>query len=474
MYTKAVTLAIVLILTCIQGGFSENQTPTVSPIYPSDELPFNVLIEKTDFSLPNGIHSYVSAIYDGKWLLLAGRTNGMHTFNNNSDNFPPNKQNTTVYVVDPRHQTVAFKSLDDSTSGLTQNQIDLLSVTSCEFYQHEKTLYVAGGYGVDTATGLFNTKDSLTAIDIPGFMHWVTSSSNEETAVQHIRQTSNPLLQVTGGYMSRVNEHLTLLVFGQNFTTFYTPGTNGIYTEQVRRFHLVDDGKKLIIHPKESEAPNPNYRRRDLNVVPIIQKSHEFYLSGYAALSGVFTLTGGAWTVPVLISSEGTTSMADPDDPNTFKQGMNNYACPTIGLFCKKSHKMYVVICGGISYGSFHDGVFTKDPKLPFINQLTTVEINKEGVFKQFIMEDKYPVVLTPNDKHRLRFGAGAQFLPVGGLPAYKNGVLKLNKLEQERVLLGYIVGGIQSKVGNTKTRADSGASPHIFKVFLEPKDKTH
>src|ERR1041385_5335946 len=127
------------------------------------------------------------ATHRGKWLLLAGRFNGLHGFNPNG-NFPPNTQNTTVFVVDPNLQTVSTRSLTNLESGLTQAQIDLLSVTGAQSYQSGKTLYMTGGYGVDTATTNFTTKACLTAIDVPGLIHWVVNPTNGETVVQHIRQ----------------------------------------------------------------------------------------------------------------------------------------------------------------------------------------------------------------------------------------------------------------------------------------------
>src|SRR6266849_3755572 len=140
--------------------------PTTST--PGTGLPFRIAIDFAGFSLPGGIHSYVTGSANGKWLFLAGRTNGMHTFNNDKNNFPPAQQNSTVFVVDFVQQTVATRSLTDPGSGLTQTQIDSLSVTSPQSYQVGSTLYMAGGYGVDTATGRFSTKDAFTAIDVPG------------------------------------------------------------------------------------------------------------------------------------------------------------------------------------------------------------------------------------------------------------------------------------------------------------------
>jgi hypothetical protein len=452
-------------LPCFVHG-DDNQTDMVSPVLPSTELPFQVHIVQDSFTLPSGLQSYVYATYEGKWLLLAGRTNGLHNFEDDNNNFPPNKQNTVVYVVNPKTQRIFQKSLDDPSSGLSQEQIDTLSVTSPQFYQWKKKLYISGGYGVDTATGQFGTKDTLTSIDIPGLMHWVSHPNPETIASEYIQQISDPIFQVTGGYMTRVDDNLSLLIFGQNFIGYYLPTSNGNYTQQVRRFKIDVDSPDLQVTTFSPTDPDPSFRRRDLNVVPIIQTVDQEEQSSYVALSGVFTLEGGAWTVPVNIYPDGSTFMPDPCLSTTFKQAMNNYACPNLGLFSKHRSSMYTTIFGGISYGYFKDGQCTTDSELPFINQVTTIEIDQDGQFTQYIMEGQYPVILY-KQTIPLLFGAGAQFIPTDHLPAYSNGVLKFDKLHDNGEIIGYIVGGIQSIVGNTQSYSETSASPHIFKVYL-------
>src|SRR5260221_14655940 len=88
-------------LGCTSGVIAQNQTATLSPILSSNAVPFSIQIEPAGFSLPSGLQSFVLGIHDGKWLLLAGRINGLHGFNNTNDTFPANTQNTTVFVVDP-------------------------------------------------------------------------------------------------------------------------------------------------------------------------------------------------------------------------------------------------------------------------------------------------------------------------------------------------------------------------------------
>ncbi len=442
-----------------------NQTDTLSPILSEDDLPFVITIEEETLQLPAGIHSGAGANYKGKWVFIAGRTNGLHGFGAEAP-FPPSKQNTTVYVVDWAAQQISSRDLTNASSGLTQNQIDQLSVTSPQSFLQDRTLYICGGYGVTTATGAFGTKSTLTAVDIPKLIKWV--QTGEGSVAKAIRQTSNEWMRVTGGYMAAVNRHLEgLLIFGQNFAGVYTDASNGAYTQQVRRFQIIDSGKKLYVQARDSESPNPNYRRRDLNVVPTIKRGKQ----GFVALSGVFTLDTGIWTVPVVIDSNGATKMADPSLASTFKQGMNNYVSATAGVYSKSTKDMYVVQLGGISFGYFDGGSFTTDSGIPFINQVTTVKMDKRENFTQYLNAAEYPVILSTgsNPGNRLIFGAGACFMKNENLRCYPNGVGDLDKMKGPTVL-GYVVGGIMSTLPNTSAMSDSTASPYIFRVILTPK----
>jgi DNA-dependent RNA polymerase auxiliary subunit epsilon len=459
----------------VQGFCGINQTDDLSPILSPDALPFEITISLADFQLPSdsnnsfGLQGFVYAVYNNKWLLLAGRTNGVHGFSNTDDNFPPREQNRTVYVVDPIGKTVVSRSLLEPSSQLSVEQIETLSVTSAQYNQYNNTLYVVGGYGLDTALGRFTTKSTLTAIDVPGLMGWVEGSNT--SAAAYIRQTSHPLMQVTGGFLTRTGAHEPfLLILGQNFLGSYTVNSNGDYTQQIRPFKIIDNGIDLYVKPEAQFTPNSSYRRRDLSVLPIVQKSGTSYAAAVVALSGVFTLDTGVWTVPILINGDGSSSMADPANPSTFKQGMNNYDCARTGLYSKRTNEMYMLLFGGISYGFISGGSFQTDPQIPFINQVTTVKIDAQGNFQQYLMDNQYPEIFSQfsNPGNTLLFGAEARFIAANNLPAFPNLVFSLDELGNTPSLLGYIVGGIQSTLPNTSTITDSAASPYIFSVYLK------
>ncbi len=470
---------ILLALMAVLSLYGDNQTPFITFPLPETSLPFRLEIAVASFSLPNGLQAYVFGRHKQEFLLLAGRTYGLHGFL--GDTFPVSSQNTVVYVLTPSTGAIISRALTDPSSGLTQEQIDQLSVTNAEFFQGDgsDTLYMIGGYGINTATQTRETKSVLTAIDIPKLINWVKNGPNAKSVAKCIRQVSNPLLQVTGGLLYQANPHQPyLLGFGQNFIGSYIDTTsNGIYTHQVRQFQILDNGKTLVVQPYNQPTPLPDYRRRDLNIVPIITKQGPSLEQSYVALGGVFTPGDnfGAWTIPIEIAPNGSSTMS-----STFAQGMNNYSCPTIGLYSKKTDDMYTVLFGGISFlysvnGGFYQpgGSFIEDAELGFTNDVTTIHIDSSGNYSQYFMSATFPTI-TPSfgtaPGPALLFGASADFLPASNLPLYPNGVIAFDKLDSSPILLGYIVGGIQSSMNETDSEfgnVDTHASNYIFTVTL-------
>lgn len=464
---------LIFLILGIEPSFakvSDNQTDTLSPVLPPTGLPFRVIIEKANFQLPVGFHSGVVGVYKGLWILIAGRTNGLHGFDA-TNNFPPDAQNTNIYVVNSITGSVASRALNDPTSGLTQQQIDTLSVTSPEGFQEGDTLYMAGGYGVDTTTGAFGTKAVFTAIYLPGIVEWVTQPGNKgQSIAKNIRQVYNPIFQITGGAMFKLG-NVIQLVFGQNFDGQYTDGSNGTYSRQVRQFRLKNVGGNLSVDVLSSmpSSPDPNFRRRDLNVLPALLNNNNKLQYGLIAYAGVFTLATGVWTVPVIINGVNDPMMPNPNLPTTFKQAMNQYICAAAALYSRKYTSMYHLFFGGISFGFFQNGTFQTDNEIPFINQITTIKKDKNNQFTQYLMDAQYPLIRSTgsNPGNPLLFGAGATFIP-NNILQYPNSVISLDTIRRPTVI-GYIVGGIQSTLANTNVITDSSASPFVFKVTLVP-----
>ncbi len=458
---------------------ADNQTADITPIQLHSSLPYSISVQPYDFgaeALPT-LHSYNAAQVDGKWIVFAGRTNGLHGFDQvAANNFPSQYQNQDVWVIDPVAKQSWHRSLTEASANVTASELLSLTPGNTQFYQKGDRLYVTGGYGIvaGTTNGTWN---KLTAFDLPSMLDWVVNDTPMDDNA--IRQITNTQFTVTGGAMYEINGR-TQLVFGQNFPGNYTPGSNGQYTSQVRSFDILDDGVNLSVANLTAD-PSPKdeskYRRRDLNVVPVIKPDTGSGLGeGLVVLSGVFTTSDGVWTVPVEIDDTGTPSMADPNAPDTFKQGFNGYHSAKLGLFSEATGSMHEILFGGISYQTLDTDTQTviNDPAFPFINDITSVVIDSSGQFSQHWIGE-YPTILDQNNM-RLRFGANAEFFPAEGVPTYDNGVFKLDEITQP-TLLGYIFGGIASNSPNTRDPntgapipgAISGASNRIFAVMYTP-----
>jgi hypothetical protein len=377
-----------------------------------------------------------------------------------------------VWIIDPVRKQSWHRSLEGGSGGLTTLELNSLTPTNNQFYQRDERLYMTGGYGVQNMLGdgtpINGTFDRLSAIDLPGIIDWVITGSG--MAKNHIRQINSPSFRVTGGAMYEMGGR-THIVFGQDFSGNYNPNKNGTYTNRVRSFDILDDGTTLAIANASATTPDANYRRRDLNVFPVIRADGGGLEEGLVVLSGVFTPSLGAWTVPVEIGALGNPSMDDPADPSTFKQGFNGYHSAKLGLFSEATGEMHEVLFGGISlqYLNTQTMQIVTDEDLPFINDITSVVIDPAGNYAQHWIGE-FPVISDPEGT-RLRFGANAEFFLADGIDSFQNGVIKLDALTQPTTL-GYIFGGLTANGPHTRSGsppAVSAASNIIFEVLYTP-----
>jgi hypothetical protein len=451
-------------LSVVSAASAQNQTPTLSPIVVGGDLPYevNVYVRNMGSATIPTLQSFAFGQLGDEWVIVAGRTNGLHNFSGDgTTNFPPQFQNTNVWVIDPVAQQSWSRSLTDPSAGLTAAQVDSLSATNTEFFQNGTTLYVAGGYVYDSVGNDFTTYDTLSALDLPGVVAWVKDDVGSLAA--NLRQLTDPVFKVTGGIMQQIDGR-TLLVFGQDFEGPYTPGVSGVYTHEVRSFDIDDDGGELGISNLAISMPIPAYRRRDLNVVPFLHNEGPgTYTEGLIAFSGVFTEAVGVWTVPVEITAAGVPSMADPNDPNTFKQGMNNYDSPTISLYRTSDDSTHTLVFGGISLQFYDEETSTivTDNNAPFIKQSTSIVRSSAGAYTQYLLESgAFPTINGVNGP--LLFGAGARFFPAGDVPMIGD-LVDLDSLGGS-MLLGQIYGGIMATAPNN---GPSTASSYVFDVVL-------
>ncbi len=436
-------------------------------------------VDTESASLPT-LQSFAKATFDGNWVMLAGRTNGLHNFTADGiQNFPPKYQNTDVWVVDPATHQVWSRSLADVSSGLSQTAIDSLSATNTLSHQDGETLFVAGGYVYDSTTNNFTTYNALTAIDLPSLVRWVkgedaTLAANAILQVAGEEATDGSyeggFFEVTGGGLHQLGDRF-FLVFGQNFAGPYIPGRNGVYTSQVRGFDIVYDmARGTLSYENVLASPaggDPSlFRRRDLNTFSILTPSSQGPVESVLALSGVFYNGNAVWTTPVEIAADGVPQTPDPaTDHDTFRQAMNQYHSANVGLYSPSEGVMTEILLGGISANVFDTRVegLVYDSHYGFTNQITAVIRDAALQYRQEYL-GTYPEVRDGGGS-LLHFGASAEFFVADGIETLAGGIINLDALTSETVL-GYVFGGIASNQPNFGTTV---ASSLIFEVRYMP-----
>ena len=309
----------------------------------------------------------------------------------------------------------------------------------------------ATGAALTASTDNFTTYDTLTSINVKGMIRAVMSGGDvaKESA---IRQISDPRLAVTGGDLGTLGGR-TYLVFGQNFQGGYAlranpaapPSFTQIYSDEIQSFRIVAAGKTLAIKGYQALRDPTNFRRRDGNMGSVITRSGQ---PGFAYYGGVFTPgnNAAAYQAPILIGANGKVRV-----DASYQQFFDQYTTANIPLYDAKSRAMIAVFMGGI-------GIYDYDyPNGPLTNltsggnspgwvdDVSSLVQSKNGQDQEFIM----PPIPGPGTTARM-----SAFFASPSVPAYANGVIKLNKLKRPTVL-GYMYGGIYSTVAANGQHGD-------------------
>jgi hypothetical protein len=466
-----VVLPVILGLTGVKyklpGSFVAEAplgNPTLPPaVATPSNLPYTLQFTQVPLTSVPTIQSGVYAQSGGKWLIIGGRTNGLHGFDPNGLNsFPPRFQNNSIIVVDP--QTGQTWTKDWSNTDVPASVWAALASTNQQAYQRGDRLYTTGGYSFNANTNQFVTYDTLSSLSVSGLINAVINGGAISTL---IKQIHDPRFEVTGGDMNAIGNR-TFLNFGQDFQGGYNGNTASIsqvYTDEIRSFQIHDNGSTLTISDYQAQRDPVNFRRRDGNLADstILPNGK----AGLTAFGGVFTVPAGTgYREPIAIGPNGKGTV------NTdYLQYFNQYTSSRIGMYNASTRTMNTVFFGGISLYtySFDTGKLTQDPGLPFVDQVVSYVEKPNGQTREFILpsipSDVGPFASIPGAKNVNLYGANAAFFASPDLATYSNGILKLDQF-RKATTLGYIYGGIVANQGNFGQTTASGT---VFKVTIVP-----
>ncbi len=406
--------------------------------------PFSISIEKVVTTQPlPGYHSFAFAQHNGKWLIMGGRTNGLHGLNPN-DSFDQTYANNNAVVID----TATWQIYYSSFSNLPYAVADPLRSTNMQYVQDGDYLYMVGGYGRDSILNLFVTFPVLSSIRVDSLINAVIANTNINP---FIRQFTDSSLQVCGGELQKMGNDFYLL-FGHNFNGRYDQQVGSSfftqeYINQVRKFNIVNDTISVLANNFSFRTDTNNFHRRDLTSGPIITPSGQERIMAYG---GVFKKNKD---LPFLEPIEIETNK---DSVYTYQQVMSHYTCANLPIFDSVNLNMYSTFLGGISLYDYDPNTNTviQDTLVPFISDITTFTKRSNGMMEECVLPLQLPYLL----------GSNAKFILGENVPQYGNEVIKLKAINN-RIMAGYLFGGIRSDAPNYSTT--TVANDTIYRIYI-------
>lgn len=515
-FRAVLALPLLAALAASVAGCATTSKPATLPAAEAD-VPYRLSLQA--FTVPGlpGLHSVVKAVYQGKLVIFAGRTNGMHDFPPQRDagivqSFPPEKANNRVYVVDLGRRTLLGSAAVDDLPAKIATQ---LKSTNAQSFTRDGKIYIVGGYGTTADGSSMQTLDQVLAIDLAGLIQTIQSGGrlDSQFAARYIHAGDHPALAITGGGIEPAGDQV-LLAFGQLFNGLYTPDQSVAqqeYSQAVRgvQFALTDeveDGVPGIAVTYLGKCPNPPmtepqptpdgpYHRRDYTLLKVLAPDGSPRIG---AFGGVFK--GGrmeGYVHPVYLTPTSTPSCGREggqklnlvlSEDTASSQWLSQYEGPIIPVYSGSRKAMYTTALGGISQFYWdpatrslkHDEIdYSKNPPvdgLPFINSVSTLRVGGPGNGNFLHAGEQFPPVgrepqcdLAGRQIKAPYLGANSWFVMADNLPL-SNGVLLLDRITAP-TLVGYIFGGIASTLPYPGKA--TCASNVVYAVILDPRQAT-
>jgi hypothetical protein len=397
-----------------------------------------------------GFHSGALISYNGRWIAIGGRTNGLHGFQS-AFSFPFNGKNMNAYLINPITGEVNSASMLD----LPETLYEPLTSSNIPFCVHQGYLYMIGGYGWKESVNDYVTFPTMHRIDLACLETSILAGQLQENCIEQI---TDDRLAITGGHL-KVLDGKFHLVFGHRFDGIYAVnnGNNAFYhqeySNEIRRFNIVETGNGMEMINFEAQQDTVNFHRRDYNLV------HQIFpdgSDGFTAFSGVFQKNA---VLPYLntVDISSTTATVVPN----FDQHLSQYHNAVMPIFDSTANKMDTYFFGGMS--RFRIDTQTQemidDTLVPFVKTISRVSRDANGILEEEQLPIEMPAFL----------GSNMEFILADGIATNEYGIILSNKLPNQRTLVGYLIGGILSPEENISETDPtiSEANTQVFGVYI-------
>lgn len=426
-------LIIILFLSGVNRYFAQ-----------TDNYKYSVSLNPVSFPNLPGLHSFVIAQDKGKWLVIGGRKDGSHA-RQPFRAFPGDENNTEIFVIDASDKKFWKTSVNDLPVSLKEQ----LQSGNMNFYQDDNTLYIVGGYAYSATEDDHITFPYLTSVSVHGLIKAIMNGTSINS---FFNQTRDTVFAVTGGQLGKIG-NIFFLVGGQRFDGRYNPMGHPTYKQTyvdgIRKFSINNSGRQLSFSDFEESTDQFNLHRRDFNLIPQIFPNGSY---GYTVSSGVFQSNVNLpFLNPVDISASGYQPVT------SFNQYLSNYHTAKVCLYDKKNKQMNALFFGGISEFYFSENELVRDRNVPFVKTISRLSRYADGSLHEFALPVEMPSLT----------GANGEFITNHKLSVYSNGIINLNKIKGDSVLIGFIYGGIISTEINPFTR-NNNESTSVSNIIYE------
>jgi hypothetical protein len=379
------------------------------------------------------LQSFVFGQSGNYWLLIGGRTNGFHGFGS-ATNFPFKKANKFVYV----YNTATNKLDSMATAFLPTVLREQYTSSNMQHFQVGNYLYVSGGYGEFHAKlpdSTWTTYSTLSRVNIAQIINAVLTKNLIKFRTSVVYAKDN-LTASTGGEMYKLLDGKFYLVLGHRFIGMYgSSKAKQTYLDSIHVFKLTETPSSINITAGSRQYISDNlvdsvtqFRRRDLLVVPAIQKGGKGI--GLTVYGGVFTSGAGVpFRNPIYLKGGAIPSY---QLDNSYTQTSNIYATANVEMFDANNDVMLTTAFGGIG----NDVASGRDD---FTQKIMTIsKNNRTNVTTEILNPSNLPTFM----------GSESIFIPAPNVQMYnaQYGIINYNALPAGTPkLIGYIYGGIVS-----------------------------
>ncbi len=402
------------------------------------------------------VHSFAHGVFDSLVVIVGGRKDGLHR-RQPSVSFAPEANNTDVIVVDPASGAAWRRTVLD----LDDDVADHLQSTNQLFYSIDGKLVVIGGYGYSRSLRDHITFPRITVLDLRGVVAAAVAGTSIEPYVSTV---TSEVAAVTGGYVARFSDTI-LLVAGQRFDGRYSPmGMGGgafrqAYSDAIVRIDVNHSATPPTVYLRSKLQNLDLLHRRDFTMMPQLLADGTY---GYMLYAGVFQRTANLpFLAPLEIRREGIRRV------DGFEQRLNHYHGAALAAVDVQRSESYSWFFGGMAqFVPSLNGELRRDDAVPFVRTIGLVHRRADGRMQEYQERSSMPGLE----------GSGAAFIPRPDIATRDYGMIVLDSISVDSMLVGWILGGIVSEAENiffVNDGTQSRASSNLYEVWLVRQTST-